>query len=297
MYNPFAYLYHGRPRLSPPHRMFTAPNLLVVTSSLHPRIPGQQDEEEDAKPKKEAVEKVGKKQVIRGISKRTKLAIAKLLSSLDWKHHGTCLHVTLTYWKTWPGTKEAIAAEKSAITARVGEMAYCGIWRLEFQSREQVGHVAHWHLLIWVGHQEREEVSEKIRVWWKRHTGNTSVYGVMITSGSEGRASWYLAMHAAKDEQAPRIAVGRWWGYIKREKLLEAQQVDEVQKLTRKESVWFARLYRRKTKVRPRQHGVTVDGFSWFLPRAWQFKILAWVRDTVRDRRCLEARANGRAIS
>jgi hypothetical protein len=106
-------------------------------------------------------------------------------------------------------------------------------------------------------------------------------------------------MHAAKDEQAPRIAVGRWWGHIKREKLLEAQQVDEVQKLTRKESVWFARLYRRKTKVRPRQHGVTVDGFSWFLPRAWQFKILAWVRDTVREReqRRLEARANGRAIS
>jgi hypothetical protein len=139
-------------------------------------------------------------------------------------------------------------------------------------------------LLVWVGYQERDEVGEKIREWWKRHSGNTSKHGVKITSGSEGRASWYLAMHAAKDEQAPNIAVGRWWGYIKREKLLEAQQVDEVQTLTRKETIWFARLYRRKTKVRPRQHGAKVEGFSWFLPRAWQFKTLAWVRDTVRER-------------
>ncbi len=277
-------------RIDPPKppKLFVAPNVLVVTRANKPSIPGLDDDEDKGestrveprapKPTPEELP-TGKKQNIVGISGKTKMAIAKLLSTIKWEHHGACVHVTLTYWMSYPETKEELAREKSAISMAVGRLGYCGIWRLEFQNRILAGHVAHWHLLLWTGTETTESVTAKLATWWHRHSANPTQYAIKVTPGKEGRASWYLATHAAKSTQSPPIEVGRWWGYILRDKFLEAQECEQHgPALSEKEMVWFGRLYRRKTGAKARFQKQEMQGFSWFLSKAGQFKALEWIR-------------------
>jgi hypothetical protein len=202
-------------RFAPPKppKLFVAPNVLVVTRSDKPDIRGLNDQEEAAefsKAKSSAAQPTpeqlptGKKQNIVGISHKTKLAVAKLLSTIKWGHHGSCVHVTLTYWLDFPRTKEELAREKSLLTMAVGRLGYCGIWRLEFQNRRLFGSVAHWHLLLWTGQQDREEVTAKLTAWWHRLRG-ICFFGVAWVWGRGLRTTKQSPTRADRRNSCPGI--------------------------------------------------------------------------------------------
>jgi len=86
-------------------------------------------------------------------------------------------------------------------------------------------------------------------------------------------------MHAAKREQSPPFAVGRWWGYVNRSRLLEAQDIHETVVSEERERVWWVRLYKRHTSGKVREG----KGFSWFLPRSAQTVAFGWIQQRIED--------------
>lgn len=290
-----------------PIQRFAGPNVVIFSSAEFPPIPGKDPPEIEKTPAKgEDLGGGGHKETIKGPSVKSMLNLSRLLSSLDWAANGRCLHVTLTYWKTWPKTKAELAAEKSWLTERLALFG-CGVWRLEFQTRAGQGikkpgpdslllwamvlklsglslaglwqYVAHWHVLLWLGDRDEEVVEEGIRKIWAgcHRWPNKDVHGVMITPGDQGRASWYLAMHSAKLTQAPKVEVGRVWGYIDRAQVIGAQRLNLQGIPTRREMIWWARIYRRSTGNRVRTQGKGIStgpmGFSWFLPLYWENRV------------------------
>lgn len=265
-------------------RVYSGPNLVVLSRANRPPIPTLDADEREEKAAGEAAIPTGAKSVLRGRSKKSSLNLARVLSSLDWKRNGQCLHVTLSYWRWWPKSKEELASAKAGIVARVGERVLCGIWSLEYQTERFAKYgewVPHWHLLVWIGDNAAERVEYWFRNWWLEFGRNDSEHGVHVTSGDQARGTWYLAMHAAKAAQSPPFAVGRWWGYIRREQLLGAQDVHCVGEATDREAVWWARIFRRQNRLRVRQRGKCAQGLSWFLPRAAQCDLGAWIRDQI----------------
>lgn len=266
-------------------RTFQAPNLIILSRAQSPPIPGLGDDGGQEKaPRDVDASAKGTKRELRGMSAKSSLSIARVLSSLDWDKNGECIHVTLTYWKTWPGDTETekhgcLADVKMRMVARLAEHFTCGIWRLEFHppKKKRPHYVPHWHCLLWHAAAQMDEAIEWLRKWWKRFADNPSEEGVHITRGDQARGTWYLAMHAAKREQSPPFKVGRWWGYINRETLLGAQDINETGVLTERERVWWARLYRRSTGCRTRN----AQGLSWFLPLASQWRASSWIRDHI----------------
>jgi hypothetical protein len=266
-------------------RTFQAPNLIILSRGQSPPIPGPAvDDGQEKAPRDVDASKEGSKRELRGMSAKSSLSIARVLSSLDWGKNGECVHVTLTYWKTWPGDKETekhpcLADVKRQLVARLGEHFTSGIWRLEFHppKPKRPHHVPHWHCLLWCPAERMEEAIAWLRKWWQRFADNSNEEGVHVSSGSQARGTWYLALHAAKREQSPPFKVGRWWGYVNREKLLAAQDINETGVLTERERVWWARLYRRSTGCRTRN----AQGLSWFLPLASQWLVSSWIRGHV----------------
>lgn len=286
-------------------RVHQGPNLLLLSRASDPPIARLRRDDERAEAEEKAPGDLGgstggNKRELRGMSARSSVNVAKVLSSLDWAKHGRCVHVTATYWKTWPSSKRELQLAKQGICQALSRNCECGIWRLEYQRRETLEEVAvrrsmgrkrgdgegslrvpHWHWLVWLGGRDLEEFEAWLRLWWAKFSGNSSEHAVKITSGDQARGTWYLAMHAAKREQSPPFAVGRWWGYINRETLLAAQDLHETGEITERERVWWARLYRRSTGCRTRN----AQGLSWFLPRAWQCAVDQWIRDQIEAER------------
>lgn len=215
----------------------------------------------------------GNKEAQRGFSKASKLGLARLLSTLDWERNGICCHVTLTYHSRWPRTKEALAREKSWLTKELAKWG-CGIWKMEFQARG----APHWHVLLWIGlARPALEIEQELREWWAAFSGNKSWHGVNLRVGDEARAAWYLALHSAKDEQAPRIEVGRWWGYVRRKDVLAAQEIGDLGEVSEAEALWLQRIARRFRRVRG--HGRRqVQGFTLFLTATAASRLLSWLR-------------------
>lgn len=293
----------GRPLAA--MRRWQAPNVIVFSRANRPPVPflHPDDEAKKSPPTVEAVE--GTKREIRGLSVKSSLNISRLLSMLDWRKNGRCLHVSLSYnGHLWPKGPEALRLEKQAISmalSRCDLVDLSGVWILEFQSREnhaekrarlaagvrrQRGQggsikVPHWHFLLWIGDLDEREFEDWLRKWWAKFSGNVSEFGVCITSGDQGRSAWYLAMHAAKRAQPPPFPCGRMWGYINRDKVLGASDLNLTGEVEERERVWVARLYRRGTGCKTRNH----QGLSWFLPLKWQWAMLAWVRDHVERER------------
>lgn len=290
-------------------RRWQAPNVIVFSRASRPPVPflHPDDGAEKSPPTVEAVE--GSKREIRGLSVKSSLNISRLLSMLDWKKNGRCLHLSLSYGgRDWPRGKDALASEKSMLSDRLGKVfpTLCGVWILEFQSRETVSEkasregagvrrqrgqggsikVPHWHVLAWIGDACELEFETRLRSWWAGFSGNPSPFGVKVTSGDQGRAAWYLAMHAAKRAQPPPFPCGRMWGYIRREKVLAASDLNETGEVDERERVWAARLYRRATGCKTRNH----QGLSWFLPLKWQWAMLQWVRDHIEFERLVRFR-------
>ncbi len=280
---------------------YQAPNLLILSRAQSPLPMLKSIEEEADKAAEEnddENDQPGTKLALVGMSKKSSFNLSRVLSCLDWKKNGLCLHVTLTYHHRWPSTKEELQAEKSGLTATLG-LYLCGIWRLEFQSREtdeersarmatgqrrkrgQGGSVPvpHWHLLVWIGDRDPDEVVTRIQRWWAQFSGNLSEKACKVTFGDQARGNFYLSAHAAKRAQAPAFKVGRWWGWIKRKKVLEAADLHNTGEVIERERVWLARLYRRSTGKK----FISDGGFSWFLPRRWQQEVLCWVRDRIGD--------------
>lgn len=261
-------------------RRYQSPHLLILSRAAKPPVPQLVDHDEHEKAE-DVVASLGGgiKAEIRGMSSQSSLNLARLLSILDWEKHGECCHVTLTYVDVFPLTKQELAREKASLVRELGRNVECGIWRLEFQKRG----APHWHLLVWLGGRSAEEFVAWVSNWWSRRKEypNPSEYGCRVTSGDQARGRWYLAMHAAKREQSIPFPVGRWWGYIQRDKLLAASDIDTPQEITERERVWWARLYRRFTGAKTRHE----SGFSWFLPRAAQCAVGVWIRDQVEDER------------
>lgn len=284
VYAPYPDKHRGLPAV------WSAPNVLILTRSDVPRLPGIAAPSDSEETDGENEPPLGKKQGLIGISNKSKLSLASLLSSLEWRHHLASVHCTLTYWKEWPKTREGIDRAKMAIAQQFRRLGLCGVWRLEFQQRG----APHFHILAWLGYRwttREDELWQSIHEWWSSYSGNTSEYGVDF-SIADGRASWYLAMHSAKSEQAPNIAMGRWWGYIDRKELLKAQRVSKTDTLTEPELTWAKRLYRRSTRCRTR-HG---QGFRWFLPAEAQARMLTWVRGHCQAKMAVLESSTKRAI-
>jgi hypothetical protein len=267
-------------------RQFGAPNLLVFTRANRAPVPtlDMDDREEKAARSVDADAGGGTKQELRGKSRQSSLNLARVLSSLDWTQNGACVHVTLSYWKRWPGDKDALAGVKSALVRDLGRRLECGIWSLEYQVErfEKFGEwVPHWHVLGWLGGRSADGFEVWLRKWWVDFAGNPSEHGVHVTSGDQARGTWYLAMHAAKLAQSPPFRVGRWWGYVNRDKLLRAQDLQQTGEPDLRTLIWWARLYRRSTGCKVRQRGELLQGFCWFLSRAAQCVAAAWIRDWV----------------
>ncbi len=288
-------------RRNKPLRRFGGPNIVILTSAESPPVPGAGKPRTKPPPEKaetaqdgSASGAVGTKSEIRGMSKKSSLNLSRLLSMLDWAKNGQCIHVTLTYGRRqWPRTKADLTSTKAELVRDIGRQGVCGIWRLEYQSREtqeeratrlakglkrergQGGSikVPHFHLLVWCRDQPVEKVAAWFEQWWGRFSGNHSPRGCHITTGDQVRGTWYLAMHAAKLEQAPPFAVGRWWGYVDRDALLGASDLHAQNELTKRERIWWQRLFRRGTRSKVRDN----TGFTWFLPRVWQCEVNAWV--------------------
>lgn len=284
-------------------RKHQAPNLVILSRSADPPIARLRRDDEVAAAKdaaKDPLEKPadGNKRELRGMSARSSVNVAKVLSSLDWAKNGECIHVTATYWKRWPASKGDLTDEKAHIVALLGRHVEAGIWRLEYQRREtdqekrereaarrprRKGqgslYVPHWHFLLWLGGRQLDHVATWLHRWWGEFSENPSDHALQVTSGDQARGTWYLAMHAAKREQSPPFAVGRWWGYINREALLAAQDLHERGEVHERERVWWARLYRRSTGCKTRNS----QGLSWFLPRKYQDAVAAWIREHIDD--------------
>ena len=256
---------------------YQSPQLLILSRAAKPPVPRLVDELEDEKTRA-LVEAAGGglKSEIRGLSRQSSKNLARLLSIIDWTKWGTCLHVTLTYWRSYPRNKDDCQLEKQAIVMWFSRNAECGIWRLEFQERG----APHWHVLIWIGDRPAEKFEHDVKKWWAGREWKTHpVHGCDVGSGDQVRGRWYLAQHAAKQAQAlkPPFLVGRWWGYIAREKFLAASDIDSPQQIEERELVWWRRLYRRATgcKTHP-EHGLT-----WFLPRVAQCAAYAWISEHI----------------
>lgn len=282
-------------------RRHQAPNLVILSRATDPPIARLRRDDEIADAKEKAPGDVeaspeGTKRELRGMSAKSSLSVARVLSSLDWPKNGQCIHVTATYWKEWPSSKGDLADAKAKMVAVIGRHVEAGIWRLEYQRRETEAekrerqaakrprkkgqgslYVPHWHFLLWLGGRGLEHVGAWLHEWWADFSGNRSENALEITSGDQARGTWYLAMHAAKREQSPPFAVGRWWGYINRDKLLGAQDLHETGEISERERVWYARLYRRSTGCKTRNN----QGLSWFLPRKWQCTVDQWIRDHI----------------
>jgi hypothetical protein len=252
-------------------RCFRGPNLVVLSRAACPPVASIQRERFTREPREPDEGSRGTKREIRGKSQRSSLNLARMLASLDWGKAGECLHVSLTYGSEYPKDFEGLAAIKSALTCGVGRHCSCGIWVLEFQKRG----APHFHLLVWVPRGRAPETIHWIDRWWRRASGNDSEYACKVTSGSQARGVWYLCMHAAKRNQSPGFAVGRWWGYINRNALLEAQDFELAGVIEERERVWWVRLYRRATGIRTRNG----CGIGWFLSRRGQTNVGAWIAE------------------
>lgn len=271
-------------------RVYQAPNLLILSRARRPPLPmlDADDREEKSLSDSQKSAEAGSKKELRGKSRKSSLNLARVLSSLDWKKHGRCVHVTLGYWKTWPRTKGELADVKASLVRDLGRHCRCGIWSLEYQTEryEKYGDwVPHFHCLLWLGDDPVERFESWLRKWWPGFSGNTSDHGVHVTSGDQARGTWYLAMHAAKAAQAPPFQVGRWWGYVNREVLLSAQDLHCTGEAEDREAVWWSRLFRRSCRIKVRQQGRCAQGVSWFLPLAIQWKAAAWIRDQIEGER------------
>ncbi len=291
----------GRPLAA--MRKHQAPNLVILSRASDPPVARLRRDDEIAAGKEKSPEgpdgpTTANKSELRGMSARSAVNVARVLSSLDWAKNGECIHVTATYWKEWPQSKGDLADEKASMVAVIGRHVEAGIWRLEYQrretdqekrEREAAGrprrkgqgsvYVPHWHFLLWLGGRQLEHVGTWLHRWWGDFSGNPSEHALHISSGDQARGTWYLAMHAAKREQSPPFAVGRWWGYINRDKLLGAQDLHETGEISERERVWWARIYRRATGCKTRN----VQGLSWFLPRKYQCAVDQWIRDHIDD--------------
>jgi hypothetical protein len=266
-------------------RRYQSPHLLILSRAAKPPVPQLREDDEEEKAR-DLVGSAGGglKSEIRGMSKQSSKNLSRMLSILDWSKHGECLHVTLTYWRSYPKNKHDVGKEKQAIGMWFSRNAECGVWRLEFQERG----APHWHVLVWIGKRDAEKFEKECERWWScREWGTHPEFGCKITSGSVARGRWYLAMHAAKQAQAlkPPFLVGRWWGYIERDKVLSASDIDSPQEIAERELVWWKRLYRRQTGCTTRQDA----GFTWFLPRLWQCTAHAWIADHVDYERAMRS--------
>lgn len=258
-------------------RLHGGPNLVVLTRALRPPVPGLASLESELPDEVSGLP--GSKAVVRGMSRKSSLNVARMLSAMDWGELGRCLHVTLTYHREWPADRRALDRAKQGLAMAFARNCEAAVWRLEFQTRKSpaVHYVPHFHVLAFLGDRDEGDFGAWVRRWWESSSGNGSPYACHITSGDQGRAGWYLAMHAAKREQSPPFAVGRWWGVANRSRLRESLDLFAGPVIVERERVWWARLYRRRTGLRTRQGA----GFSWFLPRAWQSRVDVWVRDQV----------------
>lgn len=205
----------------------------------------------------------GKKGAIVGFSAKSRFELAKLLAAVEWPLAPA--HVTLTYGPFFPApVKDVCKCHLPALIEWIRRQGWFGVWRLEFQNRSNPRPnlgvsvpidwrhrtAPHYHFLL-CGFTEAHE--RKIASKWARLSGNRSEYGCKITYRDAGRASWYLAMHAAKTGQAPDIAVGRWWGLIEREKVMQCAERVCVGNLNYWAENRLRRIVRKVTRRKVRQ--------------------------------------------
>lgn len=288
--------------------VWTAPKLLILGRSKSPPLCGfrqnssdESPDEDEEKPAQEQVERVsGIKRELRGFSRKSSQSISRLLSTIDWRINGQCLHVSITYHHHWPGDKAALQREKQAIQMFISRLGVCGIWKLEFQGRytpkeraerEKAGlpcpkgegslKVPHWHLLVWLRQTDLEDFCASVSAWWQIRTDNPSKHAIDFRIGDAGKASFYLQLHSAKANQTPPFAVGRWWGFIDKKHVIASCDVQLERVASARSLVWAYRLYRRLRRIRATPLGAAGRGFAWYLDQFNQERMWSWIDDKI----------------
>jgi hypothetical protein len=206
--------------------------------------------------------KAGIKKQIQGFSAKARYNLAKELSRICWDVEPA--HITLTYGKTYPKSKEHLEALRKWLERR----GYYGVWRLEFQERG----APHYHILLG-GFSPGQE--NAFRNYWIKLSGNTSRRGFKATYRESGKSSWYLALHHAKDNQAPDIKVGRWWGWIDRSKTVSLQKRECLGELSEKQTYRIARISRKLSRGRLRTKAG--NSFSLFANEYTQYRLIKYL--------------------
>ncbi|WPJ97644.1 hypothetical protein SH580_07970 [Coraliomargarita algicola] len=221
----------------------------------------------------------GQKQAINGFSKKARLNFGRALASTKWPMQPA--HITLTYGQLEP---EQTGTYWKEDCKQLGKWflrrGLFGFWRLEFQERRQVcvdlltkcslisaaqmaylsrfRRAAHFHCLM---SDLSEEQEIQLKKWWAERSGNTHQYALKVTRREAGRASWYLALHAQKGNQAPDISVGRWWGTIGEAQLKKYQQIESLGHLepdTEHRLRRILRRYLKRKKAHKKRQSMTV---------------------------------------
>ena len=234
----------------------------------------------------------GIKKHMEGFSGKSRLNFARAMSATEWPDQPS--HVTLTYGKLKPDQvgkyyKQDLKALEKWFRLR----GVVGFWRLEFQERKQscldflslcssisesqLSHLAqyrraaHFHCLL-IGFTEAHE--RQLRLFWQKRTRCHIKYGVTVTQKESGKASWYLALHGQKNQQAPNISVGRWWGYFGADQMKAYQVETNYGELSEHLEVRLRRILRRylRKKSFGKRNSVTV-----FMSKLTQQKLIHYL--------------------
>ncbi|WP_269538135.1 hypothetical protein [Cerasicoccus fimbriatus] len=243
----------------------------------------------------------GKKQKLKGFSAKARYQLAKNLSMVVWPVEPA--HASLTYGDQWP---EDPKEHLDALRKWCDRNGFFGVWRLEFQDRNKWRPfrrkyirlnktveefdgdrqaecdkrnavllplwVPHYHALL-CGFSEEDEA--KLARYWSKLSGNSSEYGSKVTYRESGKASWYLALHASKGNQAPDIEVGRWWGWINGPRVKENMLRSDLGYMTDKQVNRAARIARKLSQGRLR--ATNRQSFSIFMNQHNQDRLVAYL--------------------
>lgn len=264
-------------------QVFSGPRVLQVINRVgSEKEPARSPDEKTASRRKRG----GCKSELVGISRQSRLELARQMAQISSPDQ--LAHLTLTYGDQYPTCREQLDQEKRALTTALSRLGCYGFWRLEFQrprgrDTEFEGKVPHWHCLLWApqGQNPRDRyVFDRVATWWKKHTCNASDQACFVTPGDEGKALWYMALHAVKTDQSPEFKVGRWWGKIRSGEIARWSRLEMVARaLLDRETIWLKRLMRRKTGSRG---SLGVQGFTWFLKESDHMRVLKCVHDIVK---------------
>jgi hypothetical protein len=196
-----------------------------------------------------SVKKVGTKQGIRGMTRRSARTLLNYLMKLEPMQN--VFFLTLTYRET-PSIKESKKQLNTFFTGlKYVYPKLSAVWRMEFQARGS----QHFHLLFYPGedHISPFEVQNEIRARWVKCVGDRDSHFFKNCTKTDRiqnlrGCKFYMSLHHTKqDQNRTDIDTGRCWGIVGRRNLPES--IAEHFTLSDDEVIRLKRIYRGFTKA------------------------------------------------